>query len=135
MVIRWFAAILIGIVAAGIVGLLAWALSPVAPELSGLIFTAVGLPFGITLGWIIAVAPKTVPEQPHADDSVESRWMSDAMAGTTTDIVAVTGLGLAVVAITRIELPSQLLLLAVLIVAFASTATRYAVARVRASRV
>lgn len=135
MTARWLTAILIGVIVAGIGGLLAWALSPVAPELTGVIFTLVGLPFGITLGWIIAVAPRTMPTRPHPGDSVESRFMNDALAGTATDIVAAVGLCLAAVAITRAELPTQLLLLAVLVLAFASTATRYTVARVRASRV
>ena len=84
------------------------------------------------LGWIIAVAPKTVPTAPHPSDSVESAWLNSALAGTTTDVVLVAGLALTAISITRLELPTQLVLLGVLLVAFASTATRYTVARTRA---
>ena len=132
MINRWLAAALIGVAAAAIVGALAWILTPVAPLVSGIVFTLSTLPFGVMLGWIIAVAPKTVPTAPHPSDSVESAWLNSALAGTTTDVVLVAGLALTAISITRLELPTQLVLLGVLLVAFASTATRYTVARTRA---
>jgi hypothetical protein len=134
MLVRWIVAILIGSVVAAIVGILAWALSPVAPDLSGIIFAAAALPFGVMLGWIIAVAPKSMPSSSQSSDNAETTWMNTALAGTATDIVVVAGLGLAAISITRTELPTQLVLLGILLVAFASTATRYAFAQTRAVR-
>jgi len=46
----------------------------------------------------------------------------------------VVGLALATLSIARIELPAQLVLLGILLVAFAATASRYALARRRAVR-
>ena len=134
MIIRWFFAVLIGAVVAALVGVLAWALSPVEPDLSGIIFGITALPFGVMLGWIIAVAPKSLPASPHSSDTAEASWMNTALGGTATDLVAVVGLALAVTSFARLELPTQLLFLGVLLVAFGSTATRYSVARARAVR-
>lgn len=134
MVVRWFFTVLIGVVVAAVVGVLAWALSPVAPEVSGIVFAIAALPFGVMLGWIIAVAPKTLPASPHPSDTAESAWLSTALAGTATDLVVVVGLGLAAISIARLELPTQLVLLGILLVAFASTATRYSIVRTHAVR-
>lgn len=134
MAVRWSLATLTGVAVAAVVGLLAWLLSPVAPALSGVVFAASALPFGLALGWIILVSPKTVPESPHASDSAEVSWLNTALAGTANDIVIVVGLALTAVSITRAELPTALVLLGVLLVAFASTTARYSVARMRAVR-
>ena len=134
MIRRWFIAVLIGAAVAAVVGLVAWALSPVAPGVSGAIFAIAAFPFGVMLGWIIAVAPKTLPASPHSSDNAEATWMNTALAGTATDVVLVVGLGLAVISIAQSEPPTQLVLLGILLVAFASTATRYAFARTRAVR-
>ncbi len=67
---RWLAAVLIGVVVATIVGALAWMLSPVAPTISAIVFTFSTLPFGVMLGWIVAVAPKTTPPHP----TPPTRW-------------------------------------------------------------
>lgn len=134
MRVRWMLAIIVGLIVAAITGGLAWALSPVAPELSGIVFASAALPLGLTLGWVITVAPKTVPADAHAAESVESSWLSQALGGTSTDIVLVVGLALTAVSLTRVEVPTQLVLLGILLLAFASTAIRYAVARVRAVR-
>ena len=133
MIRRWFIAALIGAAVAALAGLVAWALSPVAPGLSGIVFAVTALPFGVMLGWIIAVAPKSLPA-PHSSDTAETTWMNTALAGTATDVVLVVGLGLAAISIAQSELPTQLVLLGILLVAFASTATRYAIARTRAVR-
>ena len=135
MIIRWILAILMGAVVAALAGVVAWALSPAAPEVSGVVFAAVALPFGVMLGWIVAVAPKSLPASPHSSDTAEVTWMNTALAGTATDVVLIVGLGLAAVSIARLELPAQLVLFGVLLVAFASTAARYAIARTRAVRV
>lgn len=134
MIIRWFLAVSIGAVLAVLVGILAWALAPVQAGLSGVVFGIAALPFGVMLGWIIAVAPKSLATSPHSSDTAEVSWMNTALGGTATDLVAVVGLALAVTSFTRLELPTQLVLLGILLVAFGSTATRYSVARMRAVR-
>ncbi len=134
MVTRWTLAVLVGLAVASVVGLLAWLLSPVTPALSGVVFAVTSLPVGITLGWVIFVAPATMPTSPHAEDSIEVTWMDQALTGTATDLVVVIGLTLAAVSITRWELPTVLLLLALLIVAFGSASVRYTLARHRAIR-
>lgn len=134
MLVRWFFTVLIGVVVAALVGVLAWVLSPVAPDVSGIVFAIAALPCGVMLGWIIAVAPKSLPASPHSSDTAETTWMNTALAGTATDLVVVVGLGLAAISIARLELPTQLVLLGILLVAFASTATRYSIARTRAVR-
>lgn len=134
MRIRWSLAVVIGLGVAASVGVLAWALSPVAPALSAAVFAVACLPFGVTLGWLLAVAPRTLPPSPHTEDSAERTWLTAALAGTATDVVLVAGLGLTAAAITRVELPTTLVLLAVVMLAFGSAAVRYALARVRATR-
>lgn len=133
MIVRWILAVLIGGAIAAMVGLLAWLLSPVAPGLWSIIFSLAALPFGVMLG-IIILTPSRQSTSPHETDTAERTWLDKALAGTATDIVFVVAIGLVVVSISRQELPTQLVMIGLLLVAFASTATRYTVARARAVR-
>jgi hypothetical protein len=132
MFVRWIVAVLIGAVVAAVVGSSAWLLSPVPAGLFGVVFAVAALPYAPLLEWIIAVAPKTVPSSARSAETAEMTWMDPALAGTATDLVLVVGLGLAVISVARWELPTQLVLLGVLLVASASTATRYGMDRTRA---
>ena len=134
MFARWILAVAVGLAISATTGVLAWALTPFDPVVSTIVFAAVALPFGVTLGWIVAVAPHTMPASPRSADSVETTWMTTALAGTATDLVLVAGLALAALAIARVEVPAQFVLLGILVVAFAATAARYAVARIRSVR-
>jgi hypothetical protein len=134
MFARWILAVAVGLAISATTGVLAWALTPFDPVVSTIVFAAVALPFGVTLGWIVAVAPRTMPASPRSADSVETTWMTTALAGTATDLVLVAGLALAALAIARVEIPAQFVLLGILVVAFAATAARYAVARIRSVR-
>jgi len=134
MFARWILAVAVGLAISATTGVLAWALTPFEPVVSTIVFAAVALPFGVTLGWIVAVAPRTMPASPRSADSVETTWMTTALAGTATDLVLVAGLALAALAIARVEVPAQFVLLGILVVAFAATAARYAVARIRSVR-
>ena len=134
MFARWILAVAVGLAISATTGVLAWALTPFDPVVSTIVFAAVALPFGVTLGWIVAVAPRTMPTSPRSADSVETTWMTTALAGTATDLVLVAGLALAALAIARVEVPAQFVLLGILVVAFAATAARYAVARIRSVR-
>jgi hypothetical protein len=132
MFVRWIVAVLIGAVVAAGVGSLAWLLSPVPAGLFGVVFAVAALPYALLLGWNLAVAPKTVPSSAPSAETAEMTWMNSALAGTATDLVLVVGLGLAVISVARWELPTQLVLLGVLLVASAWTATRYGMDRTRA---
>ena len=134
MLARWILAVAVGLAIAATTGVLAWTISPFDPMVTAIAFAATALPFGVTLGWIVALAPRTRPAAPRAADSVETSWLTTALAGTATDLVLVVGLALATLSIARIELPAQLVLLGILLVAFAATASRYALARRRAVR-
>lgn len=76
------------------------------------------------LCWLL-LAKKAVPEDRNAADNVESRWAEQASAKAFLDVLVLIGLGLAVVSIARIALDTQLVLLAVLVVAWSDVALRY----------
>lgn len=132
MVARWSLAGLVGLGVAGVVGVLAWFLSPTSPGVSAIVFAAAALPSGVGLGATFLV-PRKDPT-PRLDDSAEVTWLTRALSGMGTDLVTVVGVALAVVSIGRLELPTQLVLLGVLLVALTSAVTRYTVVRSRAIR-
>ncbi len=65
------------------------------------------------------------------DDSVESTWLDTAVAGAFRDTILLTGLGLATLAITGIDIDAVWALTGVLVIAFSSTFARYLVAKNR----
>ncbi|GII98439.1 hypothetical protein CLV28_0761 [Sediminihabitans luteus] len=129
MLARWSWAVLIGLGITGAVALLAWTLSPEHPGTSAVVFAATALPFGVLVGWVVAVAR---PPASTTGDSAESAWLGTALSGAATDVVVAAGLALAVVSVAGLDLPAQLVLLGVLLVVLASATTRYALARARA---
>ena len=132
MTIKWLLAAAVGLAAAATTAVLAWLVSPVAPGVSAAVFGFIALPFGATLGWILFVAPATADQAYASGESVESHWATAASSGTATDLVTVLGLTLAVVSIARVDPPATVLLTGLLLAAFASFTTRYALARRRA---
>ena len=72
MLARWILAVAVGLAIAATTGVLAWTISPFDPMVTAIAFAATALPFGLTLGWIVAVAPRTSPAAPRAVDSVET---------------------------------------------------------------
>ncbi|MFI8566306.1 hypothetical protein ACIGGF_07060 [Rhodococcus sp. NPDC078407] len=132
MTLRWLSAGAIGLATAAATALLAWLVSPVAPGTSAVVFGFTALPFGAMLGWILLIAPKTAEAVYSSGDSIESHWATTASSGTATDLVCILGLTLTVVSIARAEPPTTLLLIGLLLAAFASFIARYAYARHRA---
>ncbi|MDV8021089.1 hypothetical protein [Rhodococcus sp. IEGM 1330] len=132
MTLRWLSVCAVGLATASATALLAWLVSPVAPGISAVVFGFTALPFGATLGWILFVAPKTVESSYASGESIESHWTSTASSGMATDLVCILGLTLAVISIARAEPPATLLLIGLLLAAFASFTARYAFARRRA---
>ena len=132
MTLRWLSVGAIGLATAAATALLAWLVSPVAPGTSAVVFGFTALPFGAMLGWILFVAPKTAEAAYSSGESIESHWASTASSGMATDLVTLLGVTLAVVSIARAEPPTTLLLIGLLLAAFASFIARYAYARHRA---
>lgn len=132
MTLRWLSVCAVGLATASATALLAWLVSPVAPGISAVVFGFTALPFGAMLGWILFVAPTTAEAAYSSGESIESHWTSTASSGMATDLVCILGLTLAVVSIARAEPPATLLLIGLLLAAFASFTARYAHARHRA---
>ena len=132
MTLRWLSVVAVGLATASATALLAWLVSPVAPGVSAAVFGFTALPFGAALGWILFVAPRTAEAAYSSGESIESHWTSTASSGMATDLVCILGLTLAVISIARAEPPATLLLIGLLLAAFASFTARYAVARHRA---
>lgn len=65
------------------------------------------------------------------DESIESTWLDAAMAGAFRDTIMLTGLSLAILAITGFEFDVVWALTGVLVVAFFSTFVRYLMAKKR----
>ncbi|MFI9628128.1 hypothetical protein [Streptomyces sp. NPDC052042] len=66
-----------------------------------------------------------------SDESIESTWLDTAMAGAFRDTIMLTGIGLAILAITGSESDAVWALIGVLFVAFFSVFTRYLMAKKR----
>ncbi|CCQ14040.1 putative uncharacterized protein [Rhodococcus sp. AW25M09] len=132
MAVKWISACGVGLATAAATALLAWLVSPVAPGVSAVVFGFTALPFGTMLGWILFIAPEKTEPAYASGESVESHWAETASSGTATDLVCILGLTLAVISIARAEPPATLLLIGLLIAAFASFTARYVIARHRA---
>ncbi|MEJ6013911.1 hypothetical protein WG936_08685 [Corynebacterium sp. H127] len=63
------------------------------------------------------------------DDSVENHWSHDAAAGTGTDLLIVLGLLTTVVNVGHLELPTNHLVLALLMIGMLSFGIRYTIAK------
>ena len=132
MTLRWLSVGAVGLAAASATALLAWLVSPVAPGIAAVVFGFTALPFGAMLGWVLFVAPTTTEPASASGESLESHWTSAASSGMATDLVCTLGLTLTVVSIARAEPPATLLLIGLLLAAFASFTARYTYARHRA---
>lgn len=88
---------------------------------------------GLTgLVWAFLVDRRTLrgaAERP--EESVESVWFDAAARGAFTDTVTVTGLALAVLAVTGADVPAIAALTGTVVVALVSVSVRYVVARRR----
>ena len=86
----------------------------------------------IGLIWALVVDRKSVTgalDKP--EESIESRWLEAAMSGALGDTIMLTGIVLATLTITGLELEATWALVGVLWVAFSSTVVRYLMAKKR----
>lgn len=96
------------------------------PALGAVVIVALTLPACVGFAWVAFVDRSTLrgtTEQP--EQSVEARWFERASSGALTDTLLIVGLGTAILAFTRVEIPTLIALSAVLLIAMASVAVRY----------
>lgn len=121
----------IGVLAAGVVAGLTFALSP--SETPGLLAVVTGvttLPVGAALGWAVLVDRTSITgavERP--EESVESRWLEQASFGALFDGFAMIGLGAGAIAITGVEVAADVVLIALWVLLTVDVGVRYLVAR------
>ncbi|WP_374969506.1 hypothetical protein [Terrabacter sp. BE26] len=107
------------------VGAVAGGLSDHSFALTATVFAAATVgPMG-ALAWLLLVAPRSVESNRNPDDDVEHRWAQTAAAGAFTDLLVVLGLGLAIVSIADLVLKTQLVLLALVVLAMGDASVRY----------
>lgn len=127
----WGPAVAIGVLAAGVVAGLTFALSP--SETPGLLAVVTGvttLPVGAALGWAVLVDRTSITgavERP--EESVESRWLEQASFGALFDGFAMIGLGAGAIAITGVEVAADVVLIALWVLLTVDVGVRYLVAR------
>jgi hypothetical protein len=127
MIGRWIAVVALALLGAAGIGAVAGSFNPDHFVLTAAVFGAGTIaPLG-ALGWLLFVAPKSAPQDRNAAENVERRWAEQAAARAFADILALIGLGLAVISIAGIVLDTQLVLMAVVIVAMVDVALRYVV--------
>ena len=97
------------------------------------IFGAVFWPIMSVIVWVLLVDRSTLrgaPKNPEA--SIEATWYSRAAAGAFTDLIGALGLGLLVTTLfVDVPLPTDNVLLAILLVATVDFTIRYVVLRLR----
>jgi hypothetical protein len=96
------------------------------PVVGAVVIVALTLAPCVGFAWVAVVDRSTLrgtTEQP--EQSVEARWFERATSGALTDTLLIVGLGTAVLAFTRVEIPTLIALAAVLLIAMGSVAVRY----------
>jgi hypothetical protein len=121
----------VGLLVAAAIGLVAALLRPEDFWLVFGVFTACSLGPAIGLAWLVVGRGRSVPEDPHAEENVESRWFHKAATATLLDLLMVIGLLAGALSVTRLDLPADLVLLGVWGFAVADGGLRFAVLRRR----
>lgn len=112
----------------------AWRTPQVDSWLVILITAACTAPVLATAAWALLVDLGTVAGRAdRVEESIESHWANEALSGMATDNLLTLGLLTAVVSIGRVELPTQHLLLGLLLLNMASFGVRYLVAQRKGS--
>lgn len=83
------------------------------------------------LGWKIFVSGHTLAVDAHGAESAEVRWMQQAASGAFVDVVVAGTIAAVVLLLTRTALEALPVLLALLGLAVADAALRYAIVRRR----
>lgn len=129
------ASVLVGLaITAGIVAVF-FSLYPDANRvLAAAVFAALCLPTAVALGWALLVDRMTIRgATARPKDSVESHWLDKASAGAFLDVLVLTGVGSAILALTGTEISATFVCMAICIVAQLDCGVRYLLARARAA--
>ncbi len=96
------------------------------------VFAACAVPPAYGLGWLLFVAP-SAPDGPvtRVEDTVEHRWWQESATGAFLDVIAVAGIGCFALAVSDLRIDAQNPLAALILLAFADVAVRFAVLRRR----
>ena len=97
------------------------------------VFTACFLAPSITLAWLVLGRGRSVQAPPHAEESVESRWLDKAAAGALMDLIPAAGIMAAAVSLFRLDLPADVALIGVVVFGLVDGGLRFAVLRRRES--
>ncbi|HZK04447.1 MAG TPA: hypothetical protein VFC82_01200 [Actinomycetaceae bacterium] len=123
----WGPAFAIGVLIAGVLGVLASIVSPSeTPVLLGVVTGLVTLPLATTIGWVLLVDRSSIAgavERP--EDSVESQWLERAAMGALFDGLAMIGLGAAAITITGLDIGADVVLVALWVLLALDLAIRY----------
>lgn len=125
----------VGILVSGALG---WLMSVQYPTLSPWILIAIGIacmgPILCAATWALLVDLSTVKGRAdRLEETVENHWAKEATSGMGLDLMATLGLLATVVSISGIEIPSQPLLLGLILLASLSMAIRYLIAKRKGS--
>lgn len=91
------------------------------------VFGAAALGPALALGWLLFVSDHTVPQDAHAEDSVERRWAEQAGAGAFLDVVIASGVTLTLLSVLDVGISATGVLTLLVVLALADSAVRYAV--------
>lgn len=130
----WWSYLLTVLVGGGlavVVGLIARAVRVDEGWGSAIVFAAMTAGPLLALAWLVLVSRHTVPEDPHAEDSVERAWMTRATSGALLDVVVLAGVALAAISILDTDIAARTVMAVVLVTAMGDTAVRYLVLRAR----
>lgn len=97
------------------------------------VFTACFLAPSITLAWLVLGRGRSVQPPPHAEESVESRWLDKAAAGALMDLIPAAGIMAAAVSLFRLDLPADVALIGVVVFGLVDGGLRFAALRRRES--
>ncbi|MFD4144615.1 MULTISPECIES: hypothetical protein [unclassified Streptomyces] len=95
------------------------------------VFAATMLGPCLSLSWLVLVSRHTVSPDRHAEENVESLWITNATSGACTDTYAACGIALAAVVITGLDISGSTALGGVLVLMLVDTAVRYFVEKRR----
>jgi hypothetical protein len=123
----------VGLLAAGSLGLAAALTRPEDFWLVLVVFTACFLAPCVGLAWLVVGAGRKVQIDARAEENVETRWFEKAASGALFDLLMVVGLLLGAMSVFGLELSSEVVLMGVWALAVADAALRYGLIRRRES--
>lgn len=96
------------------------------PGVYGAVFASFVFPVGVALGWVLLVDRSSLTGAlARPQDSVEDRWLNQAMAGAFLDLIAVAGVLAAILTITGTVWNAAPVVATLILLGFADVGVRY----------